>query len=115
MDMMRDGSLGDVPDAWIRPLQLVTVKVDELNRLVQMMLDASRAEGPSLQVHLEDVDVAAAVAIAVSAQEDEAATSHHTLRLGVARNPASAPAGRGQPLDRTRNPIRDASKDPTHV
>ncbi|HXA43494.1 MAG TPA: HAMP domain-containing sensor histidine kinase [Candidatus Solibacter sp.] len=110
MDMMRDGSLGAVPDAWVRPLQLVTVKVDELNRLVQMMLDASRAEGPSLQVHLEDVDVAAAVAMAVSAQEDEAATSQHQLRLEAPRNPVSARADRDKLLVVIRNLIENAVK-----
>jgi signal transduction histidine kinase len=110
MDMMRDGSLGSVPDTWVKPLQQVTVKVDELNRLVQMMLDASRAEGPTLQVHLDDIDVAGAVGMAVTAQEDEARGSHHLLRLEAPRNRVMARCDRDKLLVVVRNLIENAIK-----
>ncbi len=110
MDMMRDGTLGPVPDTWVKPLGLVTVKVDELNRLVQMMLDASRAEGPTLQVHLDDVDVAGAVGMAVTAQEDEARSSRHLLRLEAPRHRVSARCDRDKLLVVVRNLIENAIK-----
>jgi signal transduction histidine kinase len=110
MDMMRDGSLGNVPDTWVRPLQQVTGKVDELNRLVQMMLDASRAEGPTLQVHLDDIDVAGVVGMAVTAQEDEARTSGHELRMEAPRNQVAARSDRDKLLVVVRNLIENALK-----
>jgi signal transduction histidine kinase len=110
MDMMRDGSLGSVPDTWIKPLQQVTVKVDELNRLVQMMLDASRAEGPTLQIHLDDIDVAGVVGMAVTAQEDEARASRHLLRLEAPRHQVAARCDRDKLLVVVRNLIENAIK-----
>jgi two-component system phosphate regulon sensor histidine kinase PhoR len=110
MDMMRDGSLGNVPAEWEKPLEQVGAKVAELNRLVQMMLDASRAEGPTMQVNLEEVDIGAAVAMAVSAQEDEAQRLHRSLRLEVPRQEVRGRADRDKILVVLRNLIENAIK-----
>jgi signal transduction histidine kinase len=110
MDMMRDGSLGDVPADWEKPLAQVTAKVTELNRLVQMMLDASRAEGATMQVNLEDVDIGAAVSMAVSAQEDEAQHNHRTLRLEAPRQPVRGRIDRDKILVVLRNLIENGIK-----
>jgi signal transduction histidine kinase len=110
MDMMRDGSLGQVPTEWEKPLEQVGGKVAELNRLVQMILDASRAEGPTMQVNLEEVDIGAAVAIAVSAQEAEGERLKRPLRLEVPRQPVRGRADRDKILVVLRNLIENAIK-----
>jgi|GEM_PF-1528389 len=109
-DMMRDGTLGPVPADWVKPLEQVTVKVDELNRAVQMMLDASRAEEPKMQVTLEAVDVGAAVAVAVAAQEGQAERVGSSLRLEVPRQEIVARADRDKLLVVMRNLIENAIK-----
>ena len=75
-----------------------------------MMLDASRAEGPTLQVNLEEVDIGAAVAIAVEAQEDDAQRLHRSLRLEVPRQPVRGHADRDKILVVLRNLIENAVK-----
>jgi signal transduction histidine kinase len=110
MDMMRDGSLGKVPADWEKPLEQVSGKVAELNRLVQMMLDASRAEGPTMQVNLEEVDIGVAVSMAVAAQEDEAQRLGRSLRLEVPRRPVRGRADRDKILVVLRNLIENAIK-----
>ena len=110
MDMMRDGSLGKVPYDWQAPLEQVAIKVGELNRLVQMMLDASRAEGPALPVNLEEVDIGGAVSMAVAAQEGEAERAHQRLQLEVPRQPVIGRADRDKLLVVLRNLIENAIK-----
>jgi signal transduction histidine kinase len=110
MDMMRDGSLGKVPADWEKPLEQVGAKVSELNRLVQMMLDSSRAEGPTMQVNLEEMDLGAAVALAVSAQDSEAERLNRSLRLEVPRQQVRGRADRDKILVVLRNLIENAVK-----
>jgi signal transduction histidine kinase len=42
--MLNDGSLGEVPGAWSRPLEVMDVKLRELNALVDDLLTAARAD-----------------------------------------------------------------------
>jgi signal transduction histidine kinase len=109
-DMMRDGTLGDVPAKWVKPLEQVSAKIEELNRVVQMMLDASRAEGPKMQVTLEEVDVGAALSVAVAAQEGQAERAGSSLRLERPRQEIVALADRDKLLVVIRNLIENAIK-----
>ena len=109
-DMMRDGTLGDVPAKWVKPLEQVSAKIEELNRVVQMMLDASRAEGPKMQVTLEEVDVGAALSVAVAAQEGQAERGGSSLRLERPRQEIVALADRDKLLVVIRNLIENAIK-----
>ena len=63
--MLGDGSLGDVPEMWRRPLDILNGKCVELNRLVDELLLAARIETGRVpirttRVDLRDVVVAAA-------------------------------------------------------
>jgi two-component system phosphate regulon sensor histidine kinase PhoR len=109
-DMMRDGTLGAVPENWVKPLEHVTAKVEELNRVVQMMLDASRAEGPTMQVSLGAVDVGAAVSVAVAAQQGQAEKAARDLRMEMPRQETVALADRDKLLVVMRNLIENAIK-----
>jgi signal transduction histidine kinase len=109
-DMMRGGTFGAVPEAWVKPLEQVGAKVEELNRVVHMMLDASRAEGPTMQVVLEAVDVGAALSVAVAAQEGQAEQAGGTLRLETPRQRVVARADRDKLLVVLRNLIENAIK-----
>ncbi|MFN2466291.1 MAG: ATP-binding protein [Candidatus Dormibacteria bacterium] len=110
VDMMEDGSLGEVPEGWTMPMSQLRVKVGELNRLVQMMLEASRAEGPTLKANLEDMDVSAAIRHAVTAQAPEAEAAGHRLTLHLPSQPLTARCDRDKLLVVLRNLIENAVK-----
>jgi signal transduction histidine kinase len=110
VDMMEDGSLGVVPEGWTRPMTQLRTKVGELNGLVQMMLEASRAEGPTLKVNLEDIDIKATVARAVQAQQDEAERMGHALTLHLPDSELSARCDRDKLLVVLRNLVENAVK-----
>ena len=110
IDMMEDGSLGDVPPGWTKPMDQLKIKVSELNRLVQMMLEASRAEGPTLKVHLEDTDIVATVRHAVEAQRPDAERAGHSLEMHIPSRTLSISADRDKLLVVLRNLIENGVK-----
>ena len=110
IDMMGDGSLGDVPARWAAPLNTVSTKAAELNRLVVMMLDASRAEGPAMTLNLENCDLHDLLDSAVQAQEREARQAGRELRLEPARNSLGVRVDRDKTLVVVRNLIENAIK-----
>ena len=110
VEMMKDGSLGRVPDGWLKPMTQLEAKVDELNRLVHMMLEASRAEGPTLKVNLQDVDVRATVAHAVEAMQPDAERASHVLRVHLPEDELRAQADRDKLLVVLRNLVENAVK-----
>jgi signal transduction histidine kinase len=110
VDMMEDGSLGVVPEGWTMPMTQLRVKIGELNRLVQMMLEASRAEGPTLRVNLEDLDVSATVRHAVNAQAPEAERVGHRLTLHLPSQNLTARCDRDKLLVVLRNLVENAIK-----
>ncbi|GAC1331920.1 MAG: hypothetical protein NVSMB17_10430 [Candidatus Dormibacteria bacterium] len=110
VEMMKDGSLGEVPTGWSKPMTQLQAKVDELNRLVHMMLEASRAEGPTLKVNLEDVDVAATVTHTVDAMQADAERAGHVLRLHLPDDELRVPADRDKLLVVLRNLVENAVK-----
>ncbi|MGI8608385.1 MAG: ATP-binding protein [Candidatus Dormibacteria bacterium] len=110
IDMMEDGSLGEVPAGWTKPMDQLKVKVSELNRLVQMMLEASRAEGPTLKVNLDDVDINATIQHAVDAQRADAEGQGHTLETHMPLRALSVRCDRDKLLVVLRNLIENAIK-----
>ncbi|MDQ6747461.1 MAG: HAMP domain-containing histidine kinase, partial [Candidatus Dormibacteraeota bacterium] len=110
VDMMEDGSLGEVPDGWSMPMAQLRIKVGELNRLVQMMLEASRAEGPTLKVNLDDIDVSATVRRAVEGQSPETERGGHQLTLHLPTEPLTGRCDRDKLLVVLRNLIENAVK-----
>lgn len=110
IDMMEDGSLGAVPEGWSRPMDQLKIKVEELNRLVHMMLEASRAEGPTLKVNLEDIDMNATVQHAVDAQRSDAERAGHRLDLDMPARALTVRCDRDKLLVVLRNLIENAVK-----
>ncbi|HEV3232629.1 MAG TPA: ATP-binding protein [Candidatus Dormibacteraeota bacterium] len=110
IDLMADGSLGEVPQSWRMPMEQVKLKVSELNQIVRMMLDASRAEGPSISLHLADIDLGTTVRLAVEAQVVEARRRGRRLRLEPPAQPVRAVADQDKLLVVLRNLIENAVK-----
>jgi len=59
--MLADGSLGDVPESWRRPLDILNGKAAELNRLVDELLLAARIETGKVPVRTNRIDLRAVV------------------------------------------------------
>ncbi|HEY8741011.1 MAG TPA: GAF domain-containing sensor histidine kinase [Candidatus Dormibacteraeota bacterium] len=110
VDMMEDGSLGEVPDGWTRPMAQLRIKMAELNRLVKMMLEASRAEGPTLKVNLEQTDISATIRHAVEAQLPEVERVGHRLTLHLPTESLIALCDRDKLLVVLRNLVENAVK-----
>jgi signal transduction histidine kinase len=110
IDMMEDGSLGAVPEGWTRPIDQLKVKVSELNRLVQMMLEASRAEGPTLKLNLEEVDLNSTVQHAVEAHRADAERAGHQVELHLPAVTLAVRCDRDKVLVVLRNLLENAVK-----
>jgi signal transduction histidine kinase len=63
--MLADGSFGEVPEQWQRPLAVLNAKAGELNRLVDELLLAARIETGRLPTQPAHVDLRAVVEDAV--------------------------------------------------
>ncbi|HEV3234804.1 MAG TPA: ATP-binding protein [Candidatus Dormibacteraeota bacterium] len=110
MDMMSDGSLGRVPNGWAKPISQVKLKVIELNRLVQMMLDASRSESADLKLDLEETDIGPVLELAIAAQEADADRAGAYLQFDAPPGPAMARFDRDKILVVLRNLVENAVK-----
>jgi signal transduction histidine kinase len=110
LDMMEDGSLGEVPDGWVIPMAHLRTKVKELNGLVQMMLEASRAEGPTVKLNLDDVDLRQTVRHAVEAQQKDVERGGHVLRAHLPAEALGIVCDRDKLLVVLRNLIENAVK-----
>lgn len=108
--MMADGSLGEVPEAWVGPLDKLDLKVRELNRLVRLMLEASRAESPQLPLNLEEVDANAVLELAVAAHEPDADQVGCELHVDAPRIPVTLRCDRDKVLVSLRNLVENAVK-----
>jgi signal transduction histidine kinase len=110
VELMRDGSLGTVPPEWEQPLGLVRTKMNELNRLVQLMLEAARAEGQSLAINLEEIDLVDLVSMAVEAEASDVARHGRELRFDLPNVPMPIRVDRSKLLVVLRNLIENAVK-----
>jgi signal transduction histidine kinase len=110
MELMADGSLGEVPEAWEKPLEKVTLKVRELNRMVQMMLEAARTDSPQLKLNIEEADLGAVTELAVAAQEPDAERAGLDIRFDRPRAPLVAACDRDKVQVALRNLIENAVK-----
>jgi signal transduction histidine kinase len=57
LSLLSDGTLGAVPDGWKKPLEILTGKTRELNRIVSDLLEASRIEAKVLSRNLSQIDL----------------------------------------------------------
>jgi len=71
-------------DAAVRDARMIARRqVEHLSRLVDDLLDVSRITHGKISLQIEDVDIAAAVAVAVEANQPAIAKKRHTLRVSV--------------------------------
>jgi len=97
LSMLVDGTLGDPPETWRRPVEILNLKAGELNKLVDGLLLAARMEAGTIQGQAEVVDVG------------------HLVREALARAEARANLLDGQLLlDAPHQPIL-VDADPVHV
>lgn len=57
LSMLSDGTLGPPGEAWRRPIEILAVKADELNKLVDGLLLAARMEAGTIQGQPEIIDL----------------------------------------------------------
>ena len=57
LSMLSDGTLGAVPNAWRNPLDILTGKAGELNRIVTGLLEASRIEANAVPTNPSQMDL----------------------------------------------------------
>ncbi len=57
VDLLRDGTFGDAPDSWRRPMELITAKLTETRRLVDDLLLAARLDAGAVPVTIERLDL----------------------------------------------------------
>ncbi len=79
LSMLEDGSLGAAPQQWKRPLEVLTAKGMELNRIVDDLLLAARVEAGTVPTKVTAVDLREAARDALRLAEPRAALLHaHT-------------------------------------
>src|SRR5205807_4385109 len=83
--MLCDGSLGGAPTSWERPLEVLDVKLSELNSLINDLLTAARAEANVISAEPIALDLREAVSAAIDRALPGA--EHATGRL-IAELPA---------------------------
>jgi PAS domain S-box-containing protein len=72
LSMLRDGTMGECPPSWKRPLDIVDSKATELTGLIDDLLLAASMEGGRVPIHPEIFDLREAVLAAVRRAEGRA-------------------------------------------
>jgi signal transduction histidine kinase len=87
VEMLRDGSFGDAPPAWDKPMDLIAAKLQETHRLVDDILLATRLDAGTVAVSTEVVDLNDVIARAAIRSEARAALAG----ADISTQPAAAP------------------------
>jgi signal transduction histidine kinase len=96
LSMLRDGSFGSSPERWKSPLEILNTKTQELNRIVDDLLMASRMESGSLALKLETVDLRHEVEEAVERARPRAKLLGGSLETRLPNTPVLVEADRSQ-------------------
>jgi signal transduction histidine kinase len=118
LSMLADGSLGEPPDQWLRPLGVLAEKTDELEKIVEDLLDASRIEADRLRLNKDVFDLRMAVEAAVARARPRAELMSATIetRLGPKHVMVEADEARiGRVIDNLINNALSYSERPAHV
>lgn len=81
--MLSDGSLGAVPKGWTQPLDVLAAKTKELNRLVNDLLEASRAEVKAVSTVSSTLDLGQVVRAAIDRARPRAQLLEADIALEV--------------------------------
>jgi signal transduction histidine kinase len=118
LSMLADGSLGEPPDQWLNPLGVLSTKTDELEKIVEDLLDASRIEAQRLSLEREIFDLRANVQAAVERARPRAELleAHLSSDLGTERVMVDADEYRiGRVVDNLINNALSYSQRPARV
>jgi signal transduction histidine kinase len=72
VDLLRDGTFGEGPQAWDKPLEMIAAKISETHRLVDDILLAARLESGAVPVSVETLDLNDVIARAATRSEARA-------------------------------------------
>jgi signal transduction histidine kinase len=118
LSMLADGSLGEAPEQWEKPLGVLMAKTDELEKIVEDLLDASRIDASRMVLEKEVVDLRTIVDDAVERARPRAQLIEATLSesLGSSLVLVNADERRiGRVLDNLINNGMSYSHRPAHV
>ena len=89
VNLLREGTMGDGPAAWARPMDLIAEKVQEAHRLVDEVLLAARLDSGAVPTKLVTLDLNDAVARAAARLEARASLSGAHVEVGLAPAPVT--------------------------
>ena len=116
--MLQEGSLGPGPDAWNGPLEILNAKTQELNRIVDDLLTASRLEVGGLQMQMETVDLRQEISGAIARAAARAQLIGAKVELSLPKTPVLVEADRSHLARIADNLINNAltyNTDPVRV
>jgi signal transduction histidine kinase len=96
VDLLRDGTFGDGPDAWRKPLEMIAAKLHETHRLVDDILLAARLESGVVPVSPETLDLNEVISRAAARSEARAGLAGARVEAMAHAGPVLAVADRFQ-------------------
>jgi signal transduction histidine kinase len=87
LSMLTEGSLGDVPDRWRNPLEILLAKARELNSIVADLLEASRIEANAVPRSHDQIDLRAVVHDATERARPRAVLLHGEIATQLPADP----------------------------
>jgi signal transduction histidine kinase len=118
LSMLADGSLGQAPEQWEKPLGVLMAKTDELEKIVEDLLDASRIDANRMVLEKEVVDLRTIVDDAVERARPRAQLIDATLTESLGSDLVLVNADErriGRVLDNLINNGMSYSHRPAHV
>ena len=96
LSLLSDGGIGPVPQAWTKPLNVLTAKTSELDKIVDDLLLASQAEGKLTPFVGDPIDLRKVVEDAVNRARLRADLLHAEISTHLADDPVLVAADRVQ-------------------
>jgi signal transduction histidine kinase len=118
LSMLADGSLGQAPEQWEKPLGVLMAKTDELDKIVEDLLDASRLDANRMVLAKEVVDLRTIVEDAVERARPRAELIEATISQSVGSDVVLVDADErriGRVVDNLINNGMSYSHRPAHV
>jgi signal transduction histidine kinase len=109
MAMLGKGTLGQLNEAGVRAVDVMSAKAAEMNALIEQMLDAARLEEGRLQLQLRPLEVGSVVERAVEMMRP-LADDAHPINLRVDEQPLVAPVDAGRVQTILTNLVDNAIK-----
>jgi signal transduction histidine kinase len=96
VELLRDGTFGDGPREWQKPMEMIAAKLSETNRLVDDILLAARLESGAAPVSLETLDLNDIIARAAARSEPRAVLAEARVEAVPQPQPVAVIADRFQ-------------------